>query len=65
MKVTQYQQAKEELKNISEWAKSHFIGDKPAVRQVINDNTHSLAFEYALSDKKQDMLHNYACTLHP
>ena len=63
--TTQYQQAKQELKNISQWAKSKFIEDKPAIRQTINDNTHDLCKKYDLSEKKQNMLHDYACTLHP
>ena len=63
--TTQYQQAKQDLKTISQWAKSKFPEDKPAVRQIINDNTHVLCSDYDLSEKKQNLLHNYACTLHP
>ena len=63
--ATQYQYAKQDLKTISQWAKSKFPEDKPAVRQIINDNTHALSSDYDLSEKKQSMLHNYACTLHP
>ena len=63
--ATQYQKAKEDLKSISQWAKIKFPTDKPAIRQIINDNTHALCSDYDLNDKKQSMLHNYACTLHP
>ena len=65
MKITQYQQAKQDLKIISQWAKSKFPEDKVAVRQIINDNTHALCSDHDLSEKKESMLHNYACTLHP
>lgn len=65
MKITQYQQAKNDLKTISQWAKNKFPDDKPAIRQTINDETHNLCKEYDLSEKKESMLHNYACTLHP
>ena len=60
-----YQYAKEDLKLISKWAKSKFPKDKPAIRQIINDNTHALCIDYDLSKYKQSLLHDYACTLHP
>ena len=62
---TQYQYAKQDLKSVSQWAKRHFVNDKPGIRQTINDETHHICKEYDLSEKKQSMLHNYACTLHP
>jgi transcription initiation factor IIF auxiliary subunit len=65
MKTTQYQKAKNNLKVTSSMAKSQFSNDKPMIRQIINDSIDNLANEYHLSEKKQDMLHNYACTLHP
>ena len=34
MKITQYQQAKNDLKTISQWAKNKFPDDKPAIRQT-------------------------------
>ena len=62
---TAYQDAKQDLKNIAIDAKKEFKGDKPAIRQIINDNTHFIAYQYELSEYKTDLLHNYACTLHP
>jgi hypothetical protein len=62
--ATQYQQAKKELKEVSQWVKREF-NDNPQIRQTINDETHHICKEYDLSEKKQSMLHNYACTLHP
>jgi hypothetical protein len=62
---TSYKFAKDHLKEISIYAKKHFVNDKPAIRQTINDSTHNICNEYDLSNKKQNMLHNYACTLHP
>ena len=60
-----YQYAKKDLKLISKWAKSKFPTDKPAIRQIINDNTCALCIDYDLSKYQKSLLHNYACTLHP
>ena len=62
---TSYRFAKENLKSISQRAKIKFPTDKPAIRQIINDNTHALCIDYDLSKYKQSLLHDYACTLHP
>jgi hypothetical protein len=63
--MTNYQNAKSELKNISIEAKKHFKNDKPAVRMQINDSINWISDNYSLSDYKNSLLHNYACTLHP
>lgn len=65
MKLSGYQFARKQLKEISIFAKNHFKDDKPAIRQTINDNTHALCIDYDLSEYKSSLLHNYACTLHP
>jgi hypothetical protein len=65
MKNSNYQNAKHALKNIAIDAKNHFKGDKPAIRMIINDNTHHTARDYNLTEHKTDLLHNYACDLHP
>tara|TARA_B100001146_G_C16161175_1_gene425728 strand:+ start:484 stop:684 length:201 start_codon:yes stop_codon:yes gene_type:complete len=61
---TLYQFAKEQLKEIAIYAKKKHPNDKPAVRQIINDSTHSICIENDLSEYKSGLLHNYACTLH-
>mgnify|MGYP003664199153 CR=1 FL=1 len=65
MKVTQYQKAKNELKNISIHAKNAFVNDKPAIRMQINDSINWVSDNYSLTDHKNSLLHDYACTLHP
>ena len=63
--ATQYQQAKNDLKNISKSAKSQFTNDKPAIRQIINDGANHLILNYDLSEHQIILLSNYAGTLHP
>ena len=65
MKYTQYQEAKNELKNISIQAKNNFVNDKPAIRLQINDSINWISENYGLTDYKNSLLHDYACTLHP
>ena len=65
MKFTQYQQAKNELKNISIHAKNTFANDKPGIRMYINDSINWVSDNYSLTDYKNSLLHDYACTLHP
>lgn len=60
-----YQLARMELIGIAKKAKRYYPNDKPAVRQIINDSTHRLASEHNLSEHKTELLHNYACKLHP
>lgn len=62
---TSYKFAKEQLKEISIDAKKRFNNDKPAIRQVINDNAYFLANEYDLNEYKTNLLQNYAGSLHP
>ena len=67
----EYLDAKTALKEYA-WRKKHLNkGDKPAIRQGINDYTDALCkdFPYSLSDAKRAQytkwLQSYACTLHP
>ena len=65
MQVSNYQRAKIELKNVSIAAKKRFKNDKPAINETINVNAYFLESKYSLSDYQIELLHNYACTLHP
>jgi hypothetical protein len=65
MKTTQYQEAKNDLKNISIAAKNNFVNDKPAIRMHINDSINWVSDNYGLTDHKNSLLHDYACILHP
>lgn len=64
---TNYQQAKRHLKDNADTAKSQFNDDKPMIRQIINDTADIICKDshYNLADYQKDLLHNYACTLHP
>lgn len=62
---TQYQHAKEALRNISIEAKEHFKNDKPAIRMHINNAVNWVSDDFNLTDHKNSLLHDYACTLHP
>jgi hypothetical protein len=61
-----YQKAKIVLQETAKMAKSQFPTDKPAIRQIINDSADDICRNYYnLTDYEQNLLHNYACTLHP
>ena len=62
-----YQSAKRTLKATADMAKSQFADDKPMIRQIINDSADNLCRDtlYVLTEYQKDLLHNYACTLHP
>lgn len=63
--ISSYQQAKRNLKDVSDMAKSQFSTDKPMIRQIINDSVHLNASNYNLSEYHVNLLSNYACKLHP
>ncbi len=63
--MTDYQRAKNSLKQTADMAKSQFNNDKAMIRQIINDSIDFLVDEFKLNDNKKNMLCNYACTLHP
>jgi hypothetical protein len=63
--ITNYQSAKDMLRAHSEWVKARYRSDKPAIRQAINDYTHELCRDFSLSEYQCNLLHNYACELHP
>ena len=63
--MTKYQETKTMLRSYAEYVSVQFKGDAPAIRQSINDYTDSICKDYDLSDYQRNLLHNYACTLHP
>lgn len=65
MKTTIYQQAKNELRQIAKEAKRQYQGDKPAIRQIINDSADGICKSMRLSEYQRNLLANYACVLHP
>ena len=64
-KISQYQYAKQDLKGISKNIKEIYRDDKPAIRMHINDSINWVSANYDLTDHKNSLLHDYACTLHP
>jgi hypothetical protein len=64
-KITEYQQLKTLLKDLSIFAKEHFVSDKPAQRQYINDCLDTICKNYQVSEYKRNLLSNYTCKLHP
>ena len=46
-------------------AKAQYRNDKPVIRQIINDSTHEVCRDLDLNKYQQNLLHNYACELHP
>lgn len=63
--LSYYQQLKADLKDISDAAKRSYSGDTPAINEVINNYADYLCRCGGLSAREQNLLHNYACTLHP
>lgn len=63
--MTNYQQAKQQLKEIATTARQSFKNDKPAQRQAINDSADMICRELNLSEANRNRLAEYACKLHP
>lgn len=63
--MTLYQNAKNDLKAVSQDAKAQHRNDKPAIRQTINDYVDYLCKDLNLSEYQRNLLSNYACKLHP
>ena len=63
--MTNYQNAKSKLRANAEYSKVQFRGDKPAIRQAINDYCDFISRDYSLSEYQRNLLANYACKLHP
>lgn len=63
--MTNYQHAKMALKTSADIAKEQYKTDKPAIRQVINDEVHFLSQDFKLNKHQRDLLAKYACALHP
>lgn len=61
---TPYQQAKAQLKEFANIAKSQFRNDKPAINQCINDEVYWLGKALALTEYQKNLLSNYAVSLH-
>ncbi len=53
------------LRMVSLDTKKEYRGDKPMVRQIINDTCNSIIRDLRLSEWQSELLSNYACTLHP
>lgn len=63
--MTNYKQAKIELKRIAILAKDSNPRDKPMIRMMINDHADYLCKTGKLTEYQQNLLSNYACALHP
>lgn len=63
--MTTYQNAKSKLRSYAEYIKVQYRGDKPAIRQSINDCADSLCKDFNLTEYQCNLLANYACKLHP
>nr|DAI89543.1 MAG TPA: hypothetical protein [Caudoviricetes sp.] len=63
--MTAYQTAKTMLRAHAEYVSVQYRGDKPAIRESINDYADSISKDYHLSNVQIDRLSNYACSLHP
>ena len=63
--VSNYQIAKNELKNVANEAKRLHSTDKPLIRMYINDFADHLIKELNFSDYQTNLLSSYACKLHP
>jgi hypothetical protein len=63
--MTNYQKAKNALKEIADLAKRKKPLDKPAARQVINDCADMICKDLMLTEHQRNLLSDYACKLHP
>lgn len=63
--MTNYQIAKGLLGTNSRLFKVRFRNDNAAIRQAINIKAHELANSCKLTEHKTNLLHRYACELHP
>lgn len=69
--MTFHQSCKDELFHIAVYVKNTFRGDKPAIREAINNHADILAREYwrhyseRQAARLADNLHTYAAKLHP
>lgn len=59
-----YQDAKNRLKETAKEVKKQFPTDKPMINMVVNNTADSICKEGILTEYQQNLLHNYACTLH-
>jgi len=61
--ISNYQQAKQTIKNVADEVKKNHPTDKPLIRMTINDEVNNLS--YNLTEYQRNLLSNYACKLHP
>jgi hypothetical protein len=63
--MSNYQEAKSLLRSHAEYVSVLLRGDKPGIRQSINDYADSVGRDYKLTEYQKNLLANYACKLHP
>lgn len=63
--ISKYQECKTMLRANAEYMKVQFRGDKPMIRQCINDYADSISKDYNLTEYQINLLANYSCKLHP
>lgn len=62
--TTNYQQAKSMVRAHAEYVSVQYRGDKPMIRQSINDYADHVSRDFDLTNHQRDLLANYVCTLH-
>ena len=63
--MSNYQEAKSLLRSHAEYVSVLLRGDKPGIRQSINDYADAIGRDSKLTEHEMDSLANYACKLHP
>lgn len=63
--MTNYQNAKQDLRFVAKKAKHDKPKDKPYQRMIINDSCDWISDNHSLTEYQNSLLHNYACKLHP
>lgn len=63
--ISNYQQAKNFLKELAKDIKTSHPTDKPLIRMVINDGIDVYVSYFRLTDYQRNLLSNFACKLHP
>lgn len=63
--ISNYQKAKQTLKNEAIEYKKVIKNDIPLIRMNINDDVDFISKHLNLSEHQRNLLSNYACTLHP
>jgi hypothetical protein len=63
--MTNYQSVKDRIRSYAVWVSVLHKGDKPMIRQCINDHADVLGKEENLTEYQKNLLANYVCKLHP